>query len=39
MRLAPDRAALVLGLTVLMCCVSGMLAMRKLRGADPAEVF
>jgi len=39
MRLAPDRAALVLALTVLMCCVSGLLAMRKLRGADPAEVF
>jgi putative ABC transport system permease protein len=33
------RVALVLGLTVLMCAVSGALAMRKLRSADPAEIF
>jgi putative ABC transport system permease protein len=39
MRVSPDGAALVLGFTVTMCCVSGMLAMRKLRRADPASVF
>jgi len=35
----PTRAALVLGLTVLMCFVSGLLALRKLETADPAEMF
>jgi len=39
MQLEPPRAALVLGLTVAMCCVSGLVAMRKLRTVDPAEVF
>ena len=34
-----ERALMVLGLTVLMCAVSALLAMRKLRSADPAEVF
>ncbi|MEO5721789.1 MAG: ABC transporter permease DevC [Chthoniobacterales bacterium] len=33
------RALLVLALTMLMCTVSGALAMRKLRAADPAEIF
>lgn len=33
------RAALVLGLTIAMCAVSGIIATRKLRAADPAEVF
>jgi putative ABC transport system permease protein len=33
------RAAAVYGLTVLMCTVSGALAMRRLRYADPAEIF
>ncbi len=33
------RAALVLGLTVTMCCVSAVLALRKVRAADPAEIF
>lgn len=33
------RAAMVFGLTILMCCLSGLLAIRKLRSADPAEVF
>lgn len=33
------RAALVLALTVLMCLVSGMLALRKLLRADPASLF
>ena len=34
-----ERALAVLLLTVLMCCGAGALAMRKLRSADPAEVF
>ena len=33
------RAALVFVLTVLMCFVSGLLAMRKLKQADPADIF
>ena len=33
------RAALVFGLTIAMCAASGMVATRKLRAADPAEVF
>ena len=33
------RVAMVLGLTVLMCAISGALAMRKLLAADPAEIF
>lgn len=33
------RAGLVLFLTVLMCFISGLLAMRKLRQADPADIF
>ncbi len=39
MALKPDITALVFGLTVLMCAVSGLLAIRKLREADPADVF
>jgi putative ABC transport system permease protein len=34
-----ERAVLVLLLTIAMCAGSGLLAMRKLRSADPAEVF
>jgi putative ABC transport system permease protein len=34
-----ERALLVLGLTVLMCAVSGLLALRRVRTLDPAEVF
>ena len=34
-----ERAVLVLALTIGMCAVSALLAMRKLRSADPAEVF
>lgn len=34
-----DRAALVLGLTLLMCAASGALATRRLAAADPADVF
>jgi putative ABC transport system permease protein len=33
------RCALVFGLTLLMCAISGALAMNKLRAADPADVF
>jgi putative ABC transport system permease protein len=39
MRLTPERGALVLGLTLAMCWISGLIAMRKLRAADPAEIF
>lgn len=34
-----DRAILVLLLTIIMCSVSGAIAMRKLQSADPADVF
>ena len=34
-----DRALLVMVLTVFMCGVSGAIATRKLRSADPADVF
>ncbi|PIG92425.1 ABC transporter permease DevC [Gloeocapsopsis sp. IPPAS B-1203] len=33
------RALLVLLLTVLMCCISGAIAIRKLSAADPADIF
>jgi putative ABC transport system permease protein len=39
MQITVARGLLVLGLTVVMCWVSGSIAMRKLRSADPAEVF
>jgi putative ABC transport system permease protein len=39
MNLAPLRMAFVLGLTVVMCWASGLIAMRKLRSAQPAEIF
>jgi len=32
-------ASMVFGLTVLMCAGSGLIAVRKLKSADPAEVF
>jgi putative ABC transport system permease protein len=34
-----QRSAIVLTLTIAMCVISGMLAMQKLRSADPAENF
>ena len=34
-----ERGALVLGLTVAMCCISGSMALRKVAAADPADVF
>jgi putative ABC transport system permease protein len=39
MFLEPDRCLLVLALTFVMCCISGALAVRKLREADPADIF
>jgi putative ABC transport system permease protein len=33
------RGIFVMVLTVAMCCVSGAIALRKIRSADPAEVF
>ena len=35
----PSRIALVLGLTILMCSISGLGALRKVRSADPADLF
>ena len=37
--MSAERMAVVLALAVAMCCVSGVLAIRKLRSADPASVF
>ncbi|MCL6754280.1 ABC transporter permease DevC [Nostoc sp. CCCryo 231-06] len=34
-----DRAIMVLILTMLMCIISGAIAVRKLRSADPADIF
>ncbi|NJO30164.1 MAG: FtsX-like permease family protein [Richelia sp. SL_2_1] len=34
-----DRAIFVLNLTIIMCSFSGLVAMRKLQSADPADVF
>jgi putative ABC transport system permease protein len=34
-----DRAIFVLILTIVMCVISGSIAMRKLQAADPAELF
>jgi len=39
MILYPGRAATVLALSMIMCWGSGLIAMRKLRTADPADVF
>ena len=39
MILPVERAAGVLGLTVAMCSTAALLAVRKLRRADPAEIF
>ena len=39
MQLTAERGVLVLGLTAVMCAASGAVAMRKLRAADPAEIF
>lgn len=34
-----DLALLVLALTILMCLISGLIATRKLRAADPSDIF
>jgi putative ABC transport system permease protein len=39
MRLTPWRVLAILGLTTLMCVLSGLVALRKVKSADPAEVF
>lgn len=39
MNLTAERAVLILGLTVIMCCISGFISMRKLQAADPADIF
>ncbi len=39
LQMTTARGALIFGLTVVMCGLSAMLAMRKLRQADPADVF
>jgi putative ABC transport system permease protein len=39
MVIEPARASHVFALTLVMCCVSAMIAVRKLRAADPADVF
>jgi putative ABC transport system permease protein len=37
--MTPGRTAAVYGLTVFMCVFSGLLAMRRLKHADPADIF
>ncbi|KAB8317230.1 FtsX-like permease family protein [Tolypothrix campylonemoides VB511288] len=37
--MTPSRTAIVLFLTIVMCVVSGGVAMRKLQSADPADIF
>jgi len=37
--MTPGRAAFVFALTLAMCSVSALLALRKVRSADPAEIF
>ena len=39
LEMSAESALAVFALTVTMCAVSGVLALRKLRAADPAEVF
>jgi len=39
MEMTLEMSALVLLLTVSMCAVSGVIALRKIRSADPAEIF
>jgi putative ABC transport system permease protein len=37
--MAPNRALLVIILTLLMCSISGFIAVRRLHKADPADIF
>ena len=39
LKITLTRAGLIFGLTVAMCMLSGFLALRRVRTADPAEVF
>jgi hypothetical protein len=39
MELTDVRCAIVFGLILLMCGIAGLLALRKLRQADPADIF
>lgn len=39
LEMTAGRAVLVLGLTIAMCLFSGIVALRKVRSADPADVF
>ena len=39
MTMTLERGAMVFGVTLAMCALSGLLAIRKLQGIDPAEVF
>jgi len=39
LRMSISRATEVYGLTLIMCVISGVLAMRRVRRADPAEIF
>ena len=39
MNLNLEAGASVLGLTIVMCGISGLIAVRKVRSADPAEIF
>jgi len=39
LQVTTERAVFVLALTIAMCCVSGLISLRKLRSADPAEIF
>jgi putative ABC transport system permease protein len=39
MQVKASVAGLVLALTIGMCCASGAIAVRKIRSADPAEIF
>lgn len=39
LELTVEKVVIVLGLTLVMCAIAGLLAMRKVRSADPADVF
>jgi putative ABC transport system permease protein len=39
LEMTPERLVFVFGLTVAMCVLSALMALRKVRSADPAEIF
>ena len=39
MRMTTQKGLIVLALTILMCGISGLIAVRKVRSADPADIF